>query len=142
MPSYLLQVLKGKEKKIMELLARHGLKTQRAALTEYLLTDDPRCYEIRRRDAVKGYILTISEISPKVACELLSMPDRSPSDPEKPSPNRLVRILTGEWAGRVGLVSSMEDDTVTLHAEAFGRLRCVRVPVDDVEVYHAPEAVG
>lgn len=141
MPSYLMQVLKGKEKKIMDLLARHGLKTQRAALTEYLLTDDSMCYEIRRRDAVTGYILSISEVSPRVVSELLSMPEKSPSDAEKPSPERLVRILSGEWAGKIGLVTSVKGDTVTIHTEVFGRLRRVSVPIGDVEVYHS-QALG
>ncbi len=138
---YLIQVLKGKERKIRELLARHGLVTQRAALTEYLLTDDPACYEIRRRDTVTGYILNISEISPEVANEHLTMPDRTPSNDDTPSLHRLVRILSGEWAGTVGLVSSMEGDTVTVHAEAFGYQRRVRVLLCDVEAYHAPEAL-
>ncbi len=134
---YLIQVLKGKEKKIRELLARHGLTAQRAALTEYLLTDDPACYEIRRRDTVKGYILNISEISSEVADELLTMPERIPSDNDKPSPHKLVRILCGQWAGSVGLVSRIKGDMVTVHAETFGYLRHVVVPLCDVETYHA-----
>ena len=100
MPSYLMQVLKGKEKKTSWTFSRAMGPAQRAALTEYLLTDDSMCYEIRRRDAVTGYILSISEVSPRVVSELLSMPEKSPSDAEKPSPERLVRILSGEWAGK------------------------------------------
>ena len=138
---YLIQVLKGKEKKIRELLARHGLTTQRATLTEYLLTDDPKCYEIRRRDTVTGYILNISEISTEVADELLTISDRIPPDNDTPSLHKLVRIRSGQWAGAVGMVSRIKDDMVTVHAETFGYLRHVSVPLCDVETYHAPEGL-
>ena len=134
---YLIQVLKGKEKKIGELLARHGLTTQRAALTEYLLTDDPACYEIRRLDTVKGYILNISEVSAEVANELLTIPGLVPPDNDTPSLHKLVRIRSGQWAGAVGIVSRIKGDMVTVHAETFGYLRHVVVPLCDVETYHA-----
>ena len=138
---YLIQVLKGKEKKIGELLARHGLTTQRATLTEYLLTDDPACYEIRRRDTVTGYILNISEVSAEVADELLTIPDCIPSDNDTPLLHKLVRIRSGQWAGAVGIVSRIKGDMVTIHAETFGYLKRVEVPLCDVEICHAPEGL-
>lgn len=44
---YLLHVLKGKEKRVIEVFGHHRVAAKKALIGEYVVTYDPKCEELR-----------------------------------------------------------------------------------------------
>ena len=59
---YLLHVLKGKEKRVIEVLGLHGVAAKKALIGEYVVTYDPKSEELRYLDSISGYIRNVSSI--------------------------------------------------------------------------------
>ena len=59
---YLLHVVKGKEKRVIEVFGLHGVAAKKALIGEYVVAYDPKLEELRHLDSISGYIRNIYPI--------------------------------------------------------------------------------
>lgn len=135
---YLLHVLKGKEKRVIEVFGLHGAAAKKALIGEYVVTYDPRCGELRYLDSISGYIRNISPIDDGEVARFLGL---SASVYTKPAmeTGSIVRILSGEYQDFRGIVRRLEQGRVEADIIIFGRLRPVVLNRDDVVPDTLPE---
>ncbi len=135
---YLLHVLKGKEKRVMEIFGYHGVAAKKALIGEYLVSYDPKCEELRYLDSISGYIRNISPIEDAEVGRFLGL-----SDAVYPrvslEAGAIVRVLSGEYQDFRGVVRKVADGTVEVDVIIFGRLRPVTLNRSDVAPDTLPE---
>ncbi|OPY70765.1 MAG: transcription antitermination protein NusG [Syntrophorhabdaceae bacterium PtaU1.Bin034] len=135
---YLLHVLKGKEKRVIELLGLHGVAAKKALIGEYLVAYDPRCKELRYLDSISGYIRNISSIDDGEVGRFLGL-----SEAVFPKitleAGAIVRVLSGEYQDFRGVVRGLGNGTVEVDVIIFGRLRPVTLNRSDVAPDTLPE---
>ncbi len=133
---YLLHVVKGKEKRVVEVFGLHGVAAKKALISEYVVTYDPKSEELRYLDSVSGYILNVSPIEDEEVGRFLGLSETVfPKSGMKAG--CIVRILSGEYQDFHGVVRRLSDGKVEIDVIMFGRLRPVVLDRDDV----APEAL-
>ena len=93
---YLLHVVKGKEKRVVEVFGLHGVVAKKALIGEYVVTYDPKSEELRYLDSISGYIRNISPIEDEEVGRFLGLSETvvPKSGMETGS---IVRILSGEY---------------------------------------------
>ena len=93
---YLLHVVKGKEKRVVEVFGLHGVVAKKALIGEYVVAYDPKSEDLRYLDSVSGYIRNISPIEDREARRFLGL-----SEAVFPRLNMetgcIVSILSGEY---------------------------------------------
>ncbi len=133
---YLLHVVKGKEKRVIEVLGHHGVAAKKALIGEYVVTYDPKSEELRYLDAIAGYIRNISPIEDGEVGRFLGLSE-TVFPKSSIEPGRIVRILSGEYQDFRGVVRRLADVKVEVDVIVFGRLKPVILARDDV----APDAL-
>ncbi len=133
---YLLHVVKGKEKRVVEVFGHHGVAARKALISEYVVAYDPKCSELRYLDSISGYIRNMSPIEDGDVGRFLGL-----SETVFPKFNMetgaIVRILSGEYEDFRGVVRRLTDGKAEVDVIIFGRLRPVTVDRSDV----APDAL-
>lgn len=133
---YLLHVVKGKEKRVVEVFGHHGVAARKALIGEYVVTYDPKSEELRYLDSISGYIRNVSPIEDAEVGRFLGL-----SQAVFPASNMesgsIVRILSGEYQDFRGVVRCLTHGKVEVDVIIFGRLRPLVVDRDDV----APDAL-
>lgn len=133
---YLLHVVKGKEKRVVEVFGHHGVAARKALISEYVVAYDPKCAELRYLDSISGYIRNMSPIEDGEVGRFLGL-----SETVFPKFNMetgaIVRILSGEYQDFRGVVRRLTDGKAEVDVIIFGRLRPVTVDRSDV----APDAL-
>ena len=92
---YLLHVLKGKEKRVIEVFGLHGVAAKKALIGEYVVTYDPKSEELRYLDSISGYIRNISPIEDEEVGRFLGLSETVVFPSPAWRPVRIVRILSG-----------------------------------------------
>ena len=138
---YLMQVVKGKEKRVVEVFGQHRVVAIRALIGEYVVCYDPKSEELRFLDSIAGYIRDVSRIEDEEVGRFLGMSEAvyPTSDLEK---GQIVRVLSGEYEDFRGVVRRAEDGKVALDVIVFGRLRPVFLNRDQVASDGIPEGWG
>lgn len=135
---YLLNVVKGKEKRVIEVFGHHGVASKKALIGEYVVAYDPKCEELRYLDSISGYVRNISKIEDGEVGRFLGL-----SDVIFPKVNletgAIVRILAGEYQDFRGVVRRLADGKVEVDVIIFGRLRPIIVDREDVVPDSLPE---
>ncbi len=133
---YLLHVVKGKEKRVVEVLGLHGVAAKKALIGEYVVTYDPKSEELRYLDSISGYIRNVSPIEDEEVGRFLGLSETivPKSGVEAGS---IVRILSGEYRDFRGIVRCLSNGKAEVDVIIFGRLRPVALERDDV----APDAL-
>ena len=133
---YLLHVLKGKEKRVIEVFGRQGVAAKKALIGEYVVTYDAKCEELRYLDSISGYIRNISPIEDEEVGRFLGL---SPAVFPKSGmeTGSIVRILSGEYQDFRGVVRRLANGKAEVDVIVFGRMRPVSLNRDDV----APDAL-
>jgi transcription antitermination factor NusG len=138
---YLLHVVKGKEKRVVEVFGRHGVAAKKALIGEYVVTYDPKSEELRYLDSIAGYIRNMSSIEDGQVGRFLGL-----SETVLPKFNieigAIVRILYGEYQDFRGVVRRLADGKVEVDVIIFGRLRPVLLSRDDVAPDALPEGLS
>jgi transcription antitermination factor NusG len=133
---YLLHVVKGKEKRVVEVFSHHGVAARKALIGEYVVAYDPKCAELRYLDSLSGYIRNMSPIEDGEVGRFLGL-----SETVFPKFNMetgaIVRILSGEYQDFRGVVRRLTDGKAEVDVIIFGRLRPVTVDRSAV----APDAL-
>jgi transcription antitermination factor NusG len=133
---YLLHVVKGKEKRVVEVFGHHGVAARKALIGEYVVAYDPKSEELRYLDSISGYIRNMSPIEDREVGRFLGL-----SEAVFPKftmeTGCIVRILSGEYQDFRGVVRRLADGKVDVDVIIFGRLRPLVVDRDDV----APDAL-
>jgi transcription antitermination factor NusG len=133
---YLLHVVKGKEKRVVEVFGHHGVAARKALIGEYVVAYDPKSEELRYLDSISGYIRNMSPIEDREVGRFLGL-----SEAVFPKftmeTGCIVRILSGEYRDFRGVVRRLADGKVEVDVIIFGRLRPLIVDRDDV----APDAL-
>jgi transcription antitermination factor NusG len=133
---YLLHVVKGKEKRVIEVFGYHGVAAKKALIGEYVVTYDPKSEELRYLDSISGYIRNMSPIEDAEVSRFLGL-----SETVYPrvtlETGAIVRVLAGEYQDFRGVVRHIADGTVEVDVIIFGRLRPVTLNRSDV----APDAL-
>lgn len=133
---YLLHVVKGKEKRVVEVFGHHGVAARKALIGEYVVAYDPKSVELRYLDSISGYIRNMSPIEDGEVGRFLGL-----SEAVFPKftmeTGCIVRILSGEYQDFRGVVRRLADSKVEVDVIIFGRLRPLVVDRDDV----APDAL-
>jgi hypothetical protein len=135
---YLLHVLKGKEKRVIEVFGLHGAAAKKALIGEYIVTYDPRCGQLRYLDSISGYIRNISPIEDEEVGRFLGLSETVVPKPGMET-GSIVRILSGEYQDFRGIVRCLENGKVEVDVIIFGRLRHVCLNRDDVVPDELPE---
>jgi hypothetical protein len=135
---YLLHVLKGKEKRVIEVFGLHGAAAKKALIGEYIVTYDPRCGQLRYLDSISGYIRNISPIEDEEVGRFLGLSETVVPKPGMET-GSIVRILSGEYQDFRGIVRRLENGKVEVDIIIFGRMRPVRLNRDDVVPDELPE---
>ena len=135
---YLLHVLKGKEKRVIEVFGLHGAAAKKALIGEYIVTYDPRCGQLRYLDSISGYIRNISPIEDEEVGRFLGLSETVVPKPGMET-GSIVRILSGEYQDFRGIVRCLENGKVEVDIIIFGRMRPVRLNRDDVVPDELPE---
>jgi len=130
---YLFHVIRGKEKKVVDLFGQHGVLAKKALIGEYVVACDPRAQGLRHLDAVRGYIRNVATIDDKDLGRFLGMRDVIPQG-RRLEAGQIVRILSGEFEDFRGVVRRAEHGRVAVDVTVFGRLRPVVLDRDDVIV--------
>jgi transcription antitermination factor NusG len=133
---YLLHVVKGKEKRVIEVFVHHGVAAKKALIGEYVVTYDPKCEELRYLDSISGYIRNVSPIEDEEVGRFLGLSE-TVFPKSSMETGCIVRILSGEYRDFRGIVRRLADGKVEVDVIIFGRLRPVILARDDV----APEAL-
>jgi transcription antitermination factor NusG len=138
---YLMQVVKGKEKRVVEVFGQHRVVAIRALIGEYVVCYDPKSEELRFLDSIAGYIRDVSRIEDEEVGRFLGMSEAiyPTSDLET---GQIVRVLSGEYEDFRGVVRRAEDGKVALDVIVFGRLRPVFLNRDQVASDGIPEGWG
>jgi transcription antitermination factor NusG len=135
---YLLNVVKGKEKRVIEVFDHHGVASKKALIGEYVVAYDPKCEELRYLDSISGYVRNISKIEDGEVGRFLGL-----SDVVFPKVSletgAIVRILSGEYQDFRGVVRRLADGKVEVDVIIFGRLRPIAVDREDVVPDALPE---
>ncbi len=133
---YLLHVVKGKEKRVVEVFGRHGVAARKALIGEYVVAYDPKSQELRYLDSISGYIRNISPIEDGEVGRFLGL---SPAVTRTSAMEIgcIVRILSGDYRDFRGVVRRLVDGKAEVDVIIFGRLRPLVVDRDDV----APDAL-
>ena len=138
---YLLHVVKGKEKRVIEVFGRHGVAAKKALIGEYVVTYDPKSEELRYLDSIAGYIRNMSSIEDGQVGRFLGL-----SETVLPKFNieigAIVRILCGEYQDFRGVVRRLADGKVEVDVIIFGRLRPALLSRDDVAPDALPEGLS
>jgi transcription antitermination factor NusG len=138
---YLLHVLKGKEKRVIEIFGYHGVAAKKALIGEYVVTYDPKSEELRYLDSISGYIRNISSIDDGEVGRFLGL-----SETVYPrvtlETGAIVRVLSGEYQDFRGVVRGLGNGTVEVDMIIFGRLRLVVLDRSDVAPDTLPEGFG
>ena len=134
---YLLKIITGKEKKVIELFALHHIELKRIPISEYLICQDPKCQRIRYLDTVINYIRNVMEISDHDA-ELLGR-DLSEEMDVAFKQGSHVTVKNGEYSGISGIVKSIEGGMISVSLCLFGRLHDVTLASDQLEQTPIPE---
>jgi len=133
---YLLHVVKGKEKRVVEVFGHHGVAAKKALISEYVVTYNPKSEELRYLEAVAGYIRNISPIEDSEVGGFLGLSE-TVFPTSRMKTGCIVRILSGEYEDFRGIVRRLGDGEVEVDVIVFGRLRPIMLARDDV----APDAV-
>ena len=132
---YLLHVLKGKEKRVIEAFGRHGVAAKKALIGEYVVAYDPKCEELRYLDSISGYIRNISPIEDEEVGRFLGL-SAVVFPKSGMETGSIVRILSGEYQDFRGIVRRLANGKAEVDVIVFGRMRPVSLNRDDV----APDA--
>ena len=133
---YLLHVLKGKEKRVVEVFDHHGVVAKKALIGEYVVAYDPKSEELRYLDTISGYIRNMSLIEDGEVGRFLGLSERVfPTFTMETG--CIVRILSGEYQDFRGVVRRTANGKVEVDVIIFGRLRPLVVDRDAV----APDAL-
>jgi transcription antitermination factor NusG len=135
---YLLHVLKGKEKRVIEVLGLHGVAAKKALIGEYVVTYDPKSEELRYLDSISGYIRNVSSIEDEEVGRFLGLSETVFPKSSVQS-GSIVRILSGEYQDFRGIVRRLADGKVEVDVIIFGRMRHVSLNRDDVAPDVLPE---
>ncbi len=139
--AYLLHVVKGKEKRVVEVFGRHRVVARRALIGEYVVCYDPKSEELRFLDSISRYIRNLSRIEDEEVGRFLGL-----SVTVFPRGNlevgQIVRVMSGEYEDFRGVVRRVEDGKVALDVIVFGRMRQVFVNRDQVAPDAVPEGFG
>ena len=98
---YLLHVVKGKEKRVIEVFGHHGVAAKKALIGEYVVTYDPKFEELRYLDSISGYIRNISPIEDEEVGRFLGLSE-TVFPKSRMETGCIVRILSGEYQGLPG----------------------------------------
>ena len=135
---YLLHVVKGKEKRVVEVFGLHGVVAKKALIGEYVVAYDPRSEELRYLDSISGYIRKISRIEDEEVGRFLGL-----SETVFPKSGMeagcIVRILSGEYQDFRGIVRRLANGKVEVDVIVFGRMRPISLNRDDVALDALPE---
>ena len=135
---YLLHVVKGKEKRVIEVFGHHGVAAKKALIGEYVVTYDPRCGELRYLDSIAGYIRNISTIEDEEVGRFLGLSATILPKSSMES-GSVVRILSGEYQDFRGIVRRLENGKVEVDVIIFGRMRPAVLDRNDVVSDELPE---
>ena len=139
--AYLLHVVKGKEKKVVEVFGHQGVVARKALIGEYVVCYDPKSEELRFLDSIAGYIRAVSRIEDKEVGRFLGL-----SEAVFPTggleTGQIVRVLSGEYQDFRGVVRQIVDGKVALDVIVFGRLRPVLLHRDQIAAEGVPESWG
>jgi len=135
---YLLHVVKGKEKRVVEVFGHHGVAARKALIGEYVVAYDPKSEELRHLDSISGYIRNMSPIEDGEVGRFLGLSDTI-YPKSKMEAGCIVRILSGEYQDFRGVVRRLTEGKVEMDVILFGRLRPVIVDRDDVAPDTLPE---
>lgn len=137
---YLLHVLKGKEKRVIEVFGYHGVAAKKALIGEYVVSYDPKSEELRYLDSISGYIRNISSMDDGEVDRFLGL-----SETVVPrislETGAIVRVLSGEYQDFRGVVRKLRNGTVEVDVIIFGRLRPVTLNRNDVALDTLPEGL-
>ncbi len=128
---YLFHVVRGKEKKVVDIFGQHGILAKKALIGEYVVACDPRAQDLRHLDSVRGYIRNIATIEDKDLGRFLGLRDVIRQD-RRLEAGQIVRIITGEFEDFRGVIRRAESGKVAVDVTVFGRLRPVVLDRDDV----------
>ena len=78
---YLLHVVKGKEKRVIEVFGQHGVAAKKALIGEYVVAYDPKSEELRHLDSISGYIRNVSPIEDEEVGRFLGLSASSLPNP-------------------------------------------------------------
>jgi hypothetical protein len=135
---YLLNVVKGKEKRVTEVFGHHGVAAKIALIGEYVVTYDPKCVELRYLDSISGYVRNISRLNDEEVGRFLGLSKKG-----VPKLNMeagvIVRILSGEYQDFRGVLRRLTDGKAEVDVIIFGRLRPVTVDRSDIAPDELPE---
>ena len=128
---YLLHVLKGKEKRVIEVFGQHGVAAKKALIGEYVVAYDPKSEELRYLDSISGYIRNICPMEDEEVVRFLGLSETvfPKSGMETGS---IVRILSGEYQDFRGIVRRLANGRAEVDVIIFGRLRPLVLDRDDV----------
>jgi transcription antitermination factor NusG len=133
---YLLHVVKGKEKRVVEVFGLYGVAAKKALIGEYVVAYDPKSEELRYLDSISGYIRNVSPIEDEEVGRFLGL-----SEAVFPKSGMetgcIVRVLSGEYQDFRGVVRRLADGKVEVDVIIFGRLRPIVLDRDNV----APDAL-
>ena len=135
---YLLHVVKGKEKRVVEVFGLHGVVAKKALIGEYVVAYDPKSEELRYLDSISGYIRNVSPIEDEEVGRFLGLGETVVPKTGMQA-GCIVRILSGEYQDFRGVVRSIEDGKAKVDVIIFGRLRPVVLHRDDVVPDALPE---
>ena len=133
---YLLHVVKGKEKRVVEVFDLHGVAAKKALVGEYVVAYDPKSEELRYLDSISCYIRNISTIEDEEVGRFLGLSE-TVFPRYRMEAGCIVRVLSGEYQDFRGIVRRLADGKVEVDVIVFGRLRSVALDRDDV----APDAL-
>ena len=133
---YLLHVIKGKEKRVIEVFGLHGVAAKKALIGEYVVAYDPKSEELRYLDSISGYIRSISPIEDGEVGRFLGL-SAAVFPKSRMETGSIVRILLGEYQDFRGIVRRLANGKVEVDVIIFGRMRPVSLNRDDV----APDAL-
>ena len=135
---YLLHVVKGKEKRVVEVFSHHGVAARKALIGEYVVAYDPKSEELRYLDSISGYIRNMSPIEDGEVGRFLGLSETVVPRFDMAA-GCIVRILSGEYQDFRGVVRRFERDKVEVDVIIFGRLRPITMDRDDVSPDTLPE---
>lgn len=135
---YLLHVVRGKEKRVVEVLAHHGVAAKKALIGEYVVTYDPKSEELRYLDSIAGYIRNVSPMENEEVGRFLGL-SATVVPKSGIETGCIVRVLSGEYQDFRGVVRRLADGKAEVDVIIFGRLRPVVLDRDDVAPDTLPE---
>lgn len=124
--AFVLQVKKGKEKKIHEILSKNNTVAAIPPLREYVIcyTNPPKFIK------ELPYISKMLEITDEEAFNLMSYTE---PEEKKIDKKNMVDIISGTYQGFKGLVTKIENETVFLNVIVFGTVIPVELNMSEVQ---------